>query len=258
MTEQEKLHILDVSSNKLKSIVSNCKIQKLANVALWEDFQSKSFTYENGRNSPKFNAYKRGTIVFVNFGTSIGTELCGNHFAIVLNKNDNPFNGSLSVVPLTSKNKNYNLPLDKELISRIIDNIISEGIKIGLISKNIKSSIYGKNERVDGDIITLFDESLISYIKKYSNKVADSSGLVQFKENEILEILETNLKLLEEISKFYKKNDLDSYAMMDSITTVSKYRIKKPINRMDPIGSVRVSNNILEKIDFEIIKRFTK
>ena len=163
------------------------------------NFQSKSFTYENGRNSPKFKAYKRGTIVFVNFGTSIGTELSGNHFAIVLNKNDNPFNGSLSIVPLTSKNKKYNLPLDKELISRIIDNLISKSIKIGLISDSIQSSIYNQ-----------------------------------------------------------KKNDLDSYAMMDSITTVSKYRIKKPINRMDPIGLVRVPNNILKKIDIEIIKRFTK
>ena len=49
--------------------------------------------------------YKRGQIVFVNFGFRIGNELGGRHYAIVLDQNNAPYERTLTVVPLRS-NKN--------------------------------------------------------------------------------------------------------------------------------------------------------
>ncbi|HAP8019376.1 TPA: type II toxin-antitoxin system PemK/MazF family toxin, partial [Enterococcus faecium] len=55
-----------------------------------------------------YRVYKRGTIVYVDFGVNVGYELSGNHFAIVLNNKDNSKNGVVCVVPISSKKKsNY-------------------------------------------------------------------------------------------------------------------------------------------------------
>lgn len=49
--------------------------------------------------------YKRGQIVFVNFGFRIGNELGGRHYAIVLDQNNAPYERTLTVVPLRSNKK---------------------------------------------------------------------------------------------------------------------------------------------------------
>lgn len=50
---------------------------------------------------------------------------------------------------------------------------------------------------------------------------------------------------------------LDSYAKILSITTISKYRIKKSINALDPIGKIQLSNETMDRIDTEIVKAIT-
>ena len=49
--------------------------------------------------------FKRGDIIKVNLGYNIGNELGGLHYCVVINKFDNPFNGTLNVIPLTSKKR---------------------------------------------------------------------------------------------------------------------------------------------------------
>ena len=39
------------------------------------------------------------------------SEIKGKHLAIVLTKNDSPNNGVLTVIPLSSKNKPYYVPI---------------------------------------------------------------------------------------------------------------------------------------------------
>lgn len=47
----------------------------------------------------------------VEFSPSMGSEIKGKHLAIVLTKNDSPNNGVLTVIPLSSKNKPYYVPI---------------------------------------------------------------------------------------------------------------------------------------------------
>lgn len=71
-------------------------------------FKAKEFHNEaQGKNTKFFSEYKRGTIVYVKFGINIGAELSGNHFAIVLDKYDKRSKRTLTVVPLSSKDKKY-------------------------------------------------------------------------------------------------------------------------------------------------------
>ena len=69
--------------------------------------------------NPSFNiTYKRGQIVFVNFGYKIGSELGGNHYAVVLDVKNSKQSKTLLVVPLKSKKETptkysqiYHIPL---------------------------------------------------------------------------------------------------------------------------------------------------
>ena len=47
--------------------------------------------------------YSRGDVIKVNLGFNIRNELEGLHYCIVLNKYDNTRNGTLNIIPLTSK-----------------------------------------------------------------------------------------------------------------------------------------------------------
>lgn len=101
MTEQEisnKCKSLDASNDTFKNIIKDCKNPKFNNLDSWQHFQAAAFKRENNPSRKnRFIKYKRGTIVMVNFGTSIGNELSGNHFAVVLNKKDSPNSGKITV-----------------------------------------------------------------------------------------------------------------------------------------------------------------
>lgn len=53
-----------------------------------------------------FNLYSLGEVVWVDFGKNIGSELCGPHFAVVIEVNNNPRNDTVVVVPLSSLKEN--------------------------------------------------------------------------------------------------------------------------------------------------------
>ena len=77
------------------------------------------------KNTKRYKKYERGTIIKVDFGVGLGSEMSEVHFAIVLNKYDNPKNNILTVIPLTSKKSKFNLDL-KNLITDLIDEIEEE------------------------------------------------------------------------------------------------------------------------------------
>ena len=256
MNKEKKIQMLNHANARLKSIVNDCQNPKFNHLEVWEDFQSKSFEQENKNLKPRFKKYKRGTIIFVNFGTSIGSELSGNHFAIVLNKDDNPLKGSLTVLPLSSKQKKHYITLGKELIQSIIAELLNKTVDLNTTLQSIKLKLDEK-KREPNEIITLDNKAILEYINKHSTKNPDENGILHFNLDEISNMFMNDISLLTEISNFYKKFDKISYAMIDSITTVSKYRIKKPINHMDPVGIVKVSNDVLNIIEKKIIEKFT-
>lgn len=66
--------------------------------------------------------YKRGQIVFVNFGFRVGQELGGLHYAIVLDVKNSKNTSTLTVIPLRSKKR------QKYIISKFIHGAIRECI----------------------------------------------------------------------------------------------------------------------------------
>lgn len=53
-----------------------------------------------------WNIYSPGELVWVSFGKNVGSELCGPHFAVIVEQNNHPHNDTVMAVPLSSKKVN--------------------------------------------------------------------------------------------------------------------------------------------------------
>ncbi|MEG0329483.1 MAG: type II toxin-antitoxin system PemK/MazF family toxin [Longicatena sp.] len=148
-----------------------------------------------------FYTFKRGTVVMVDFSPQVGSEIKGNHFAIVLTKRDRNSNELLTVIPLTSKHHKYHLDLGDE----------------------IKKTIFTRLNVANN----------INYVTE-------------------------NIMLQNEVIMRYTSLKKHTYAKVHQITTISKYRIVKPINQLDPIRKLTVSNEVMDKIEDKIKELFFK
>lgn len=176
---------------------------------------SETKEYDN-QISKVYKTYKRGTIIKVDFGVNLGSEMSQVHFAIVLNNYDNPKNNILTVIPLTSKKSKFNLDLKDLVIDKLIEKIKKELLKIGIKEEfNFKDKALTIEEQIK--------------IKKLYN-----------------------------VLEYYQSNQKNTYACSSLITTISKTRIFKPINEYDFVGKERCSEEVMNKIDKELIEKFTK
>lgn len=150
----------------------------------------------------------------VEFSPSMGSEIKGKHLAIVLTKNDSPNNGVLTVVPLSSKNKPYYVPIGNFFLN---------------------------------EAYPFFNEQ-INEFQQNINKIADEEKRA---------ILENTNKFIAVINT-YRKMGVESYAMVQNISTISKLRVLKPINKYDPILKIKVPDEIMTILDNKLKELFTK
>lgn len=169
----------------------------------------------------KSGIYSRGDVIKVNLGFNIGNELGGLHYCIVLTKYDNARNGTLNVIPLTSRkdNKKYD----------------SSSVNLGKELYNVfKNKIDMEKQKL---------QQILDELEKIDDIPVNIQNIIE-KEQKYIEKMET------EISKMKK----DSIALINQITTISKQRIFKDTVRRN----VKISNQSLDLIDRQIIKFFTK
>lgn len=125
---------LDLSYNSFQSIIDKGLPYKFSYLDEWLLKKSKLLTNEANileqklqsplsTQTPLYRTYKRGTIVKVDFGIGIGSEMSQIHFAIVLNNYDNPKNNILTVIPLTSKASKFNTYLGTLITDMLLDRI---------------------------------------------------------------------------------------------------------------------------------------
>ena len=167
----------------------------------------------------KYHTYKRGQIIMANFTPSIGSELRGQHFAIVLTKKDSPKNGVLTVIPLSSKKKSYYLDIGNIVGKQVLPVLLKNADEIQLILQELENNALTLNE----DDVNKMNKTLKDFIT-----LADS----------------------------YVKKNKRSYALVQNIITISKYRIKTPQSRYDPLKSLIIDDLLLDLIDKKILELF--
>ena len=101
MNNEAKRKKIATFNNVYYSDNKNWKLQRLPD---WIDFYGTTLQQELNNSLPKYyRKFKQGTIVMVNYGVTVGSEMAGMHFAIVLSKNDTKYKHDIIVVPLSSK-----------------------------------------------------------------------------------------------------------------------------------------------------------
>ncbi|MEG0732359.1 MAG: type II toxin-antitoxin system PemK/MazF family toxin [Vagococcus sp.] len=227
--------------------------------------KNKSNYLERERISPPRSQkiYKRGSIIYVDFGINVGNELSGNHFAIVLNNTDNARNGVLSVVPISSKDKKSYIEVGKIIEIPSIKHFVSHADKIESEMKCLLTALIDKrliqDEHLSGELREIYKNGNPMSPEDAVKKMEDS-GIKWDDENSVLRkinSLEEERKAYRKVFLAYQKYSKNSFVMPLSIQTISKDRIRQ-INKFDPSGKIKSPVDVMIKIDNAIIKNYTK
>lgn len=275
MKREKAYKLLDNANTKYKNLYDSNK-EKFISLPYWLRSHSDILTKElNGKIRPNYNKFKRGSIIYVDFGVNIGSELSGGHFAIVLNHNDNKKSSSLNVIPLTSKDKKHFLPIDKTVFDNAYNTLYTSLRKLEVEIREKTNSI---------DKLTIEKNELIDEVEKRNNKLKlklDNDTIknkdeIKAAKDEVTELdnliaiiktkIEMKTKLVNEIQEDrddiekvflkYSKYNKKTFACYKALQNISKLRVKK-INKYDPSGNIKVDNNTLDKIDEKIIEEYT-
>ncbi|MGW7932118.1 type II toxin-antitoxin system PemK/MazF family toxin [Staphylococcus xylosus] len=220
MEEIKNEKILKAFSN-FEQVFSNKKF-KFKYLDDWLYTKSVIFKSEVSPNKQtRYKVYPRGTIIYAKFGVNIGSEFSGNHFCVVLNKNDNRNNELVTVVPLTSKDTKFSIKLNESLVLKATEKMEKDNIII--------------KEDVD-KIKQLYQLSL-------------SENKVHIKLNEAINKVENEYKkLFKIIERYLRFSNTFTYAIPSQITTISKNRVTT-INKYDPTGHISFSESTLKVIE---------
>lgn len=180
----------------------------------------------------------------MNLGFNIGTEYGGVHYGIVLTPNDTKKNSNLTILPLSSMKANktkkdlhtYELFLGAEIY-----NILTE--KAILLLNDIQNEINKLSEILSN--MNIEDEHTEFPIS------IDLKGKIDFEKLEKRRIQAFNcLKKSEKMKK-------GSFAKINQITTISKMRVRDPLNELSPLYNVVVSDDIMNYIN-KFLEHFFK
>lgn len=190
--------------------------------------------------NPSMNiTYKRGQVVFVNFGYRVGTELGGDHYGIVLDVKNSKYSKTVTVLPLKS-NKNKNTSYSKIYYFPL-------GDKIKLLLKDKANMIIDSN----------FYEAIELARQINIGKESDS----EYNPKQNLEIqrkfmrLKRNRRIADSILSYAQKLNNESVADIGQIITISKQRIKHPCKPHDVLTGVIIDQETMNSIS-EQLKKF--
>ena len=208
------------ASEKFKHIIDNHLNGKYEHLPTWLDTVSSRFIKEINNDYPNgYYHYKRGTIIRVNFGVNMGSEFSNTHFAIVLDKKDNAKKRTLTVLHLTSKQKKGRYSLGKEVFNQTTTLL---DLQTKILSEKAEESL--KDEEIN-----------YQQAKQLSEEI----------------------KMLIKVAYIYSKYNKNTFVRLSDITTISKFRIQR-INKFDPSGKIRLSEQQMREISNELMKLYIK
>ncbi|MFK5706256.1 type II toxin-antitoxin system PemK/MazF family toxin [Ligilactobacillus sp. LYQ139] len=263
-SNEEKL--IKRSSHRFLEISKNDE-WKSAILPNWLDNVSYWLDKENKNDLPKgYYYYERGTIIRVDFGVNMGSEFCGLHFAIVLDKKDNNQKKTLTVVPLTSKNKGGRFSLGKEIFNQTTHILnqrtreLQEQTNI-LFAKTKKLFLSGVNDVNKKNALNIeldhcFDEG--KYFRDDIEKLIYDGNYDTNKIKQLFQEALTNKKEIENLNKVinvYSRYNKNTYVRLSDITTISKLRIRK-INKYDPSGKIKLTTQQMAAISDKLMKLY--
>lgn len=186
----------------------------------------------------KFKYYRRGQIIQVKFEPQTGYEIKGIHYAIVITKKDQPYIGTLTVVPLTSKSGNHLMPIGSCISDSVFLKLLRE--KNYYYDLLLKAKIQTERIQKAGSVLEATTQDELNQIERDLKAYLD------------------NIKYFDDLENKYKNIKKSSYANIYQITTIDKSKIVNPMNHLDPIKRIKAPDSVMDKIDKGIIEAFTQ
>lgn len=202
-------------------------------ISYWLNDWVNFLNFEKQFNPLSLRRYKRGEIIKVHLGFNIGSEEGGLHYAVVLDKNNFKSSPVVTIVPLTSVKPTTD-----------VNCLRSGSIFLGdELYNNLNLKISTTIKRINTEINTL--EELI--------KTDCDQTIIQPR----ISAAYSELDFIRRMQAENKKMKRGSIALVNQITTISKIRIYDPKTDYDILSGIRLSNEKLDIIDKEMIKKYT-
>ena len=167
---------LDDALDELKKTILSKPTKKQQILIQWIQKWCSFLRREDKFDPKRLPYYKRGDIVYADFGFNVGAEFGGIHYAVVMESNNNKANGNIVVVPLTSldpgKSASDIYPTEVYIGDNIIgwtnSATVAKPNQIRSISKmriNKPLKPNDKKATLTGDQLQLIDDKLDEIIK---------------------------------------------------------------------------------------------
>ncbi len=184
-------------------------------------------SYEDVFKNKTHHKYKRGSILNVNFGFNIGSELGGLHLAIVIDKNDSIKKPMLTVIPLTSVKEHTD-----------ISKLSKDKLPLGVIINKLIIDKVSKESHENSSQMKQLDAQKDSY-------------------EDLLKLLKEHEIISGHIDQLLKMK-FGSIAHIGQIKSISKLRIVSPTRKKDLLDNIVLPDKILDLIDYKIYELFLK
>ena len=196
----------------------------------WLRDYTKLLRSEDNFRTKSVPRLKRGAVVSVDFGYRIGREFGGRHFAVVLDK-ENPLSAPVvTVVPLMSLKETYK--------PNSYTCLLDDGLYAPLFER---AASYSKTA-----------DDLIQETRQMMDSGDTPQEMIRAKLWAANQSNEKAKKIIDEI----KHLKAGSVANTCQVTTVSKMRIKRPLQKDDPLYGIRLSTGDMEKINAQLKSLF--
>lgn len=213
--------------------------KKAALVVYWLNDYLEYIKAETTFNPSMNITYKRGQVVFVNFGYRIGAELGGDHYAIVLDVKNSKHSKTVTVLPLKS-NKNKNTSYSRIYYFQL-------GNKIKYLLQDKARSIIDTNFYEALELARQLDAA------QKADPQTDSKTVPEIQKAFVR--LKRNRRIADSVMSYAQKLNNESVADIGQIITISKQRIKHPCKSHDVLTGVVIDNETMDAIS-EQLKKF--
>lgn len=223
-------------------------LKKVDLLSYWLENYTDYIKDESSFSPNKLLRYSRGSIIRVNLGFRIGSEMGGLHYAVVIDNHNDRSANVITVIPLSStdgrKIHKHNIDLGSELYSK------AEAQRASLLEKakkELKSviSFMAAMEIAESQID-------LSVYSEETDKILQAGKQLHEKHDQLQKTIAAIEKYDSELSKMKS----GSMAVVNQITTISKQRIYVPRKSEDFLYGVSLSSSAMEKINKKVSEMF--
>lgn len=266
---KEKIELQNSIGRLYDSLKDSSRPKRATLLVKWLRSYAWYLSHEETFSPLKLCKYPRGSIIKVNFGYRVNKEFGGVHYAVVLNRQERQSDDLVTVIPLTSVKPNFNpkhpkygqVYLGDEIFNLMQDKLEERTNTWYRSIQHVKTLV----KEIEG--ITANADLYLEYVRGMDPQTQEgldfqrelSRSISVFTEfetyKEIVELEKQHTKKVFSEINFMKSG---SIALVNQIMTVSKMRIRDPINSHSAFSGIRVSPDTLNLLDNKIKELFTR